>query len=129
MSLSAADRAELRSTLRQRAATLREEIRRTLLRSDQESHVAIAEQARDLEDDSFADLIVDVNLAEVTRDVTELRQVEAALKRAAEGTYGRCDSCGEDIDRARLRAQPSALRCLRCQADYERAHPQPTPSL
>ena len=127
--ITAAQRSEFSATLQQRAAALREEVRQTLLRTDQEHYLAVAEQVRDLEDESFADLIVDVNLAEVDRDLAELRQIDMALARVAQGTYGRCKTCGEDIDRARLRAQPSALRCLRCQAAHERSHPQPMPSL
>jgi DnaK suppressor protein len=110
----------LRSKLQHRAAVLSDEIRQTLLKSDQESHLAIAEQARDWEDDATADLLVDTNLAEIDRDVTELRQAEAALARIAAATYGRCDDCGELIDNARLEANPAANRCVACQNSHER---------
>jgi RNA polymerase-binding transcription factor DksA len=112
-----------------RAGVLREEIRQRLLRSDEERYIAIAEQARDAEDDSFADLMIDVNLAEVDRDLAELRDIDLALERLAEGTYGRCEVCAEGIDRARLEAQPTAARCLACQAAFEKSHPQNMPSL
>jgi len=50
--------------------------------------------------------------------------VAAALQRLREGVYGRCLMCGEPIDRARLELEPSALRCLHCQALFEsRQHP------
>ena len=127
--ITAADASRFRATLRQRAVALREEIRQTLLRSDEERYLTIAEQARDIEDDSFADLVVDVNLAEVDRDLAELRDIDMVLERLAEGTYGRCDMCGEDIDRKRLEAQPTAIRCLACQSEFERAPPQRTPGL
>lgn len=127
--ITAVEGTKFRATLRARAAVLREEIRQALLRSDQEQYVAIAEQARDAEDDSFADLMVDVTLAEVDRDLAELRAIDVALERLAEGTYGRCETCAEEIDRARLEVQPAAVRCLACQADFERSHPQGTPSL
>ncbi|HEX2494042.1 MAG TPA: hypothetical protein VHK24_09725, partial [Steroidobacter sp.] len=60
-----------KSQLRERAAQLRSEIQRTLERSSDESHVRIAEQARDAEDDSFSNLIVDLNLADIDRDADE----------------------------------------------------------
>ena len=60
---------ELRSIMSARAGQLREEIRQTLLKSDHEQYAMIADQVRDLEDDSFADLMVDVNLAEIDRDL------------------------------------------------------------
>lgn len=127
--ISAEDTSRFRAKLQQRAAVLREEIRQTLLRSDQEQYVAIAEQARDAEDDSFADLMIDVNLAEVDRDLGELREIDVALERLAEGTYGRCDVCAEAIDHERLEAQPTAIRCWSCQTAFERSHPQSTPRM
>jgi RNA polymerase-binding protein DksA len=116
--------AEFRSILRARSTTLRDEIRTTLARSGDESHARIAEQARDPEDDSFADLIVDVNNAEVTRDLQELRQIDGAMQRLLEGSYGICLSCGVEIPIERLRAQPTATRCIRCQSTYEQTHAQ-----
>jgi RNA polymerase-binding protein DksA len=116
--------AEFRSLLRARSTTLREEIRTTLERSGEESHARIAEQARDTEDDSFADLIVDVNNAEVTRDLNELRQIDGAMQRLLDGSYGVCRNCGIEIPIERLRAQPTATRCIRCQSIYEQTHAQ-----
>ena len=52
------------------------DIQRTLERSSDESHVRIAEQARDAEDDSFSNLIVDLNLADIDRDAQELRRID-----------------------------------------------------
>lgn len=43
-----------------------------------------------------------------------LRQVEAALVRYEAGTYGICDSCGREIDIARLEAIPYTPLCLHC---------------
>ena len=50
----------------------------------------------------------------------DMRQrVAAALSRLAEGSYGRCESCGLDIAIARLEAMPFALRCRDCEAARE----------
>lgn len=114
----------LKSVLRDRAARLREEIRQTLLKSDSEQYAQIANEVRDLEDESFADLIVDVNLAEIDRDLDELRAVEDALRRIAEGSYGSCEECGLVIEPHRLKATPSATRCFDCQTTFERTHYQ-----
>jgi DnaK suppressor protein len=48
-----------------------------------------------------------------------LHQVQTALGRFTDGTYGRCEGCGEPIDPARLRALPHALYCLDCQRRLE----------
>jgi|YNPNPStandDraft_1061719.scaffolds.fasta_scaffold00613_11 DnaK suppressor protein len=44
-----------------------------------------------------------------------LVEVEAALLAMEEGTYGRCVSCGREIEPARLEARPYARRCIVCQ--------------
>ena len=48
-----------------------------------------------------------------------LMDIDAALDRIERGTYGRCEDCGESIDRARLKARPWASRCLKCQRRAE----------
>jgi DnaK suppressor protein len=116
--------------LQERWRELREATREALLRSDNERHADIAGRVGDLEDQSLADLLVDVNLAEVSRDVQEIRAIERALKRIALGTYGICVSCGQPIERERLEAYPTANRCAACQRAYEHGHAAgPTPRL
>jgi RNA polymerase-binding transcription factor DksA len=46
----------------------------------------------------------------------QLAEVEHALKKFEEGSYGRCDNCGQMIDPARLEALPQASLCLKCKA-------------
>lgn len=48
-----------------------------------------------------------------------LSEVEDALKRIANGSYGVCTSCAQAIDAARLKAQPPASLCLSCQERAE----------
>jgi RNA polymerase-binding transcription factor DksA len=43
-----------------------------------------------------------------------LHDIEDALTKMDEGTYGRCESCGGDIGDARLEAMPAARLCIRC---------------
>ena len=43
-----------------------------------------------------------------------LRDIELALEKFDEGTYGRCESCGEEITAARLEAKPAARLCIEC---------------
>ena len=45
-----------------------------------------------------------------------LAEVEHALHKFEEGTYGLCDSCGQPIDPARLEALPQASLCVNCKA-------------
>jgi DnaK suppressor protein len=49
-------------------------------------------------------------------EIQEIHQIQGALKRIAEGTYGVCVQCGADIDPKRLKALPIAARCISCAA-------------
>ena len=49
-----------------------------------------------------------------TVELTELKQINAALARVAEGTFGVCVKCGEDISNERLKVIPHAARCRNC---------------
>ena len=117
---------QLRTAMRARQVELREEIRQALIKSDSEHYLQIADSVRDLEDESFADLIVDVGLAEIDRDLDELRAIDAALLRVADGSYGVCEVCEKPIDLKRLNLTPHALRCIDCQTIFERTHFQKT---
>ena len=48
-----------------------------------------------------------------------LKQIEKALSRFSNGSYGICETCGQPIDPARLRALPHAARCFDCQRRRE----------
>lgn len=122
--------AALAGRLRGRFQALREEIRQDLLKSDDDRAAGLADRVRDLEDESLATLIVDLDLADTDRDLEELQDVEAALARIREGTYGRCMRCGEPIPFERLNAYPTARRCRTCQVLQEKTFAgKPAPTL
>lgn len=83
--------AALKQVLQRRLLELREEIRQELLRTDQATYIELAGQVHDAEEESVADLLVDLELAEIDRHARELREVDAALKRIAAGSYGVCE--------------------------------------
>lgn len=49
-----------------------------------------------------------------------LTQVDRALEKIDQGTYGLCDRCGEAISEGRLQAMPFAALCLKHQRELER---------
>jgi DnaK suppressor protein len=51
----------------------------------------------------------------------ELSQIDRALERMAEGSYGRCDGCNKPINTLRLQAVPYATECINCARKAERA--------
>ena len=83
-----------------RARTVEDDLRNPL---DADS----SEQAIDLADDEALAGIDDV----LHREIHEVRE---ALLRIESGTYGICARCGEAISPERLKALPTATRCIAC---------------
>lgn len=103
--------------------------RETMLRADlqreiglKEDYVDVATEAPDTGDSSFANLSVDLGNAAVTRDIVELRAIEAARQRIEHGFYGECIECETGIPYERMEVQPMAERCAPCQEIYEKTH-------
>jgi DnaK suppressor protein len=77
------------------------------------------------DDDEYADLASDTFQAELDESLsddlqTQLRAVERAERRLAEGTYGRSIESGDPIPDERLEAEPTAERTAAEQAAFER---------
>jgi len=114
-----------RDRLQAREAALRKEISAGLIKADRENYAELAGRVTDIAERSVATLLVDVDLAEITRDVQELREVEFAMQRLQEGSYGLCLDCEEPIDPERLQSLPSAVRCQSCQHRLENRERSP----
>ena len=74
---------------------------------------------QDRSEESFAGSVAAVDRAMLHQHEVERREVQAAIARMRDGTYGECMNCGEPIGYARLHVAPSALRCMRCQERAE----------
>ena len=53
------------------------------------------------------------------RERKSLLLIEKTLSKFSFGTYGECESCGENIDTRRLKARPLAPFCINCMEDQE----------
>ena len=101
------DHEKIAKTLKARLA----ELRTHLAKVDRELHKLLPadfeEQATELENQEALEVIQKTETAEI-------QQIEAALKRISEGTYGTCAKCGGVIDPRRLKALPTAATCVPC---------------
>lgn len=52
--------------------------------------------------------------AQAARRNGDASRLRAALGRVADGSYGQCEDCGEDIPDGRLRLDPASVRCVSC---------------
>lgn len=71
----------------------------------------------------------DLSTLEIGRDVDygllsmytkTLKNIDQALERLDEGTYGICEECGQEIGKKRLEVIPFALCCVQCQQEKEK---------
>jgi RNA polymerase-binding protein DksA len=76
-----------------------------------------AEHMADRGSDNFAqDLMVRI-LQDCDAEVCD---INLALQKIEEGTYGLCENCGNSVSRKRLRALPFARLCIECKQEEER---------
>ena len=66
------------------------------------------------EEEATESFELEKRLALEKRIKDQLVDIEHALDKFDEGTYGLCDNCGQSIDPARLEALPQASLCLNC---------------
>jgi RNA polymerase-binding transcription factor len=77
------------------------------------------DSAPDVGDQALLDTerVRDISIMELRNKMRQ--QIDEALAKLEEGTYGRCADCGAEISEKRLRAVPFARRCVACQAKQE----------
>ena len=120
--LSEAQMQTLRDLLSRRETELQAEVRDARDAAEEQA-VGQAGVVGDHGDNATEHLQHGIRHVEMSRDIEELVQIEAARERMNDGSYGECTDCGQEIDARRLMAQPTASRCAPCQERYEREHP------
>jgi DnaK suppressor protein len=124
------DRVEqFRKRLASDLATLQRELEAERASEAGERYRDLTGEVGDAADEASSAELVAVENDQIGRLVTDIREIEAAIQRTGNGSFGVCSDCGSDIDEARLEAYPSARRCLHCQEQFERAGDPRTPSL
>jgi len=128
MALTQQQTQTLHTAIEQRRKALLAELREDAERVQRDRHEDLAGASPDAGDESVATLIADLDQADLGRDLSELRAIEAARTRLSDGSYGICADCGGDIGYERLKANPSALRCIACQTLHEKLYGNATGS-
>jgi len=119
--LTPAERARLKTELEARRAKLRVDVKAQLAGSGDDRVVGLRNRIQESGDEwGVADGLAELDLAEVRHVLADLTEVDAALARMRDGTYGDCVDCGIEIAPARLAAYPTARRCIKCQDTFEK---------
>ena len=122
MPLESTQRKELLELIDCEMARLREEVQESRQTGLDNTYQSMTGESHDDGDQSVADLLTDVEIAELKRDMNAIEALETARGRFMSGVGGVCVDCEEDIAIERLRANPAALRCRNCQEQYEATH-------
>src|SRR5690349_18870935 len=108
----------LRTLLIGRRSTLQREIDH-LIAQHRDNHTHFRDNSvLDVEDMSLRDATGAQQIALLEARTQERIQLDEALRRLDEGTYGVCEDCESPISPARLRALPFARRCITCQEQF-----------
>ena len=84
------------------------------------SYAAIAGEVPDFGDQATAASLTNYGNVIARRHVEVIKEIDDALLRIRGNRFGRCTECGAEIGFARLRAFPTARRCVPCQRVHER---------
>lgn len=110
----------LREMLLQKRKEIQARIEEELGEKRTEDLASTLGPALDEGDLSTLDLARDLDFRLLTMETEMLKNVEYALQRLEEGTYGTCEECGKEIKQKRLQALPFARYCVDCQREREK---------
>ena len=79
-------------------------------------------QVEDMAEEGEQRFRTGIEHVELIRDQEELAEIAGARTRLADGRYGECVDCGQEISFERLAAQPTAKRCVVDQEAWEKKH-------
>lgn len=108
-----------RQAMLDRKAALQRVLQSNLRSVKQEDYQPAVEVVERASTDAADDLAA--GLAEI--ESAELAQIDEALQRLEQGTYGECQDCGKAIPQKRLQFVPFALRCVECERSRETGRP------
>ena len=104
---------------KKKLVTRREELMRTIARTEEEGRQADDDQTVDLADKAANSYTKEFLFGMTNTDRTILNMIDEALKRIKANEYGLCANCQEEMQQKRLEAVPWAKHCVTCQEKAE----------
>ena len=106
--------------IREMLLKMREELVREIARRSRETAVSGVSDIGDILDSVSEERTRELDMILTDREKQKLKQIDDALDRIEESTYGLCEECGVKIPRARLKVVPFAKYCVECKEAIER---------
>lgn len=110
---------KLKKYLLERKMKMWNDLRDDFFRKLGKEYNAQFDNPHDIEELALIDIIEDMGIAVADLKRAELEQMDAALRKIDDGTYGTCEECGEDIEEERLKLIPYAEYCVKCKSGLE----------
>ncbi|PKL52286.1 MAG: transcriptional regulator, TraR/DksA family protein [Nitrospira bacterium HGW-Nitrospira-1] len=107
-----------KSLLRKKEAILKE-VKEEIARHISGENKQLVDTANDDGDWAQIDISEDLSLQRLSAQRKLMHNIDEALRKIADGTYGVCEECGEEISAKRLMVLPAATLCVDCQENRE----------
>ncbi|HEX9191350.1 MAG TPA: TraR/DksA family transcriptional regulator [Candidatus Deferrimicrobiaceae bacterium] len=107
-------------TIKDMLVKMREELVQEIGRRSKATTEAGAQDIGDILDSVSEERTRELDMILTDREKRKLHQIDDALDRIEDATYGQCDECGVKIPKARLKVLPFAKYCVECQEKNER---------
>ena len=104
---------------KKKLSTRREELMKTIARTQEEGRTADDDQTVDLADKAAKSYTKEFLLGMTNTDRTIMNMIDAALRRIQADEYGVCANCQDEMQQKRLEAVPWAKHCISCQEKME----------
>jgi DnaK suppressor protein len=98
----------------------REDLVLEIARRSKASTESAAQDIGDILDSVSEERTRELDLILTDREKRKLAQIDDAIERIEENSYGLCEECGVKIPKARLKVLPFATYCVECQEKNER---------
>jgi DnaK suppressor protein len=110
---------ELRRSLVKKREDIVKEAKEEIAKYISGENRQLVDTALDEGDWAVVDISEDINLRRLAAHRKALHDIDEALRKIEEGSYGTCEECGEEIGEKRLSVLPSATLCVICQGNKE----------
>ena len=107
-------------TIKDMLAKMREELVQEIGRRSKATTEAGVQDIGDILDSVSEERTRELDMILTDREKRKLHQIDDAIDRIEEGTYGQCEECGVKVPKARLKVLPFAKFCVECQEKMER---------
>jgi DnaK suppressor protein len=110
---------DLRRSLLRKKETILKEVKEEIAKYISGENKQLVDTANDDGDWAQVDISEDLSLQRLSTHRKLMYNIDEAIRKIAEGTYGICEECGEEISEKRLLVLPTATLCVDCQENKE----------